>query len=299
MTVGLIGRKVGMTRRYDGAGRVRPVTVLEFEPNHITQLRTPERDGYTAVQLGTRGDSKHLTRPERGHLRGAKVETVATRLGEFRVDDTGALTLGQELTVEQFEPGQFVDDSGVTKGRGFAGGVRRWNFRGGPKTHGQSDRHRAPGSIGAGTTPGKVWKGQKMAGHMGNRSKTALNLLVVQVDAARNLLFVQGSVPGHANALISVVPARRKPLADFQAPEPLPEPEALAADAPVVVDEVAPEAAADEAAADEAAAPDEAAADEAATDEAAADEAAPDEAAADEADADEAAPDEDDAEKAE
>lgn len=279
MTIGLIGRKVGMTRLYDGAGRVRPVTVLEFEANHVTQLRTAERDGYVAVQVGTRGDRKRLTRPERGHLRRAGVDARATRLREFRVDDAGDLAPGGTLTVEQFEPGQFVNVAGVTKGRGFAGGVRRWNFRGGPKTHGQSDRHRAPGSIGAGTTPGKVWKGQKMAGHMGARQQTTLNLLVVQVDAARNLLFVQGAVPGHADALVTVTPGRRKPIADFRAPEPLALPdlaEEETTSAPAAEESAAPEdGAPEDSAAEDSAAPEGSAAEDSAAEDSVAEASAP------------------------
>lgn len=219
MTVGLIGRKVGMMRLYDGSGRSRGVSVIEFAPNYVTQLRTEDRDGYTAVQIGARGRRKRVNRPMRGHLRTAGLENeVITAIEEFRVDDTEAYSTGQALTVEQFEPGAFVNVTGVTKGRGFAGVVRRWNFAGGPKTHGQSDRHRAPGSIGAGTSPGKVWKGQKMGGHMGMRRKTSMNLLVVQSDPIRNLLFVEGSVPGPNGATVTVVAGRRTALVDYDPP---------------------------------------------------------------------------------
>ncbi len=260
MAVGLIGRKVGMMRLYDGSGRARGVSVIEFAPNYVTQLRTADRDGYSAVQIGARGLRKRITRPMRGHLRTAGLEhEVLTSLKEFRVDDTGEFTAGQVLTVEQFEPGAFVNVTGVTKGRGFAGVVRRWNFAGGPKTHGQSDRHRAPGSIGAGTSPGKVWKGQKMGGHMGMRQKTVMNLLVVHADPTRNLLFVEGSVPGPNGATVSVIAGRRTALVDYEPPvlpaiEGAIEPPAGAedAEAPEAVDEQAPEAT-DESAGDESA----------------------------------------------
>lgn len=219
MAIGMIGRKVGMMRIYDGGGRARGVTVIELGPNVVTQLRTPERDGYAAVQMGFDGNRKRVNRPERGHLRRAGVETLAIdELREFRIDSVDEYEVGQALTVEQFEPGQYVHVAGTSKGRGFAGGVKRWNFHGGPKTHGQSDRHRAPGSVGAGTTPGRVFKGQKMAGHMGARNTSVLNLLVVLTDAARNLIFVEGSVPGPAGGIVFVQDGRRPALADYTPP---------------------------------------------------------------------------------
>ena len=218
---GLIGRMVGMMRLYDGAARARGVTVIELGPNYVTQVRTPERDGYSAVQLGYNGARKRANRPERGHLRAAGLEgrsPVLTKLREFRLDDSTSFELGQALTVEQFVPGQFVDVTATSKGKGFAGGVKRWHFAGGPKTHGQSDRHRAPGSIGSGTTPGRVYKGLKMAGHMGAETVTVLNLLVVAVDPTRNLLFVDGSVPGHKDTIVTVGAARRPALKDYTPP---------------------------------------------------------------------------------
>jgi len=217
----MIGRKVGMMRLYDGGGRARGVTVIALGPNYVTQVRTPERDGYAAVQLGFAGDRKRANRPERGHLRTAGLEgrtPVLTRLREFRLEDASAYQPGQEVTVDQFEPGMFVDVTATSKGKGFQGGVKRHNFGGGPKTHGQSDRHRAPGSIGSGTTPGRVFKGQKMAGHMGAETVTMLNLLVVAVDASRNLLFVQGSVPGARNGMLTVAAARRPALKEYNPP---------------------------------------------------------------------------------
>ena len=216
---GMVGRKVGMMTLYDGSGRARGVTVLELFGNRVTQIRTSDRDGYEAIQVGAPGRSKHITQPERGHLRQAGLEReILSELQEFRVTDTDAFEVGQTLGVDQFEVGTYVNVTGTSKGRGFAGVVRRWNFRGGPKTHGQSDRHRAPGSIGAGTTPGRVWKGQKMGGHMGARRRTGVNQLIVYIDTARQLLFVEGSVAGSRNGIISVSLGRKKPLADYEPP---------------------------------------------------------------------------------
>ena len=233
MIRGMLGRKLGMMRLYDGTGRARAVTVIELGPNRVTQLRTEERDGYGAAQVGFTGNRKRLNRPARGHLSraGADVGTL-TLLREFPVDDVSEHELGEVLTVEQFTAGTYVHVKGTSKGRGFAGGVKRWGFHGGPKTHGQSDRHRAPGSIGAGTTPGKVWKGQKMAGHMGARAVSVLNLLVVLADPARGLLFVEGSVPGPTKGLVQVTPGRKPPLEGYEPPELAPPDEAVAELAP-------------------------------------------------------------------
>jgi large subunit ribosomal protein L3 len=195
------------------------VTVIELGPNFVTQLRTPDRDGYSAVQLGFSGRRKRLTGGQRGHLRASGLEReVLSALKEYRVDDTSGYTLGQQLDCGQFTPGTFVDLTATSKGRGWAGGVKRWNFRGGPKTHGQSDRHRAPGSLGAGTTPGRVYKGQHMAGHMGDVTTTELNVLVVACDPSRNLLFVAGSVPGPRTGIVSVRDARRPALKSYTPP---------------------------------------------------------------------------------
>jgi hypothetical protein len=141
-----------------------------------------------------------------------------TRLQEFQADDVSAYALGQRVTVSEFAPGEYVNVTGVSKGRGFAGGVKRWHFRGGPKTHGQSDRHRAPGSVGAGTTPGRTWRGQKMAGHMGNAQRTVVNLLVVAIDERRNLLFVEGSVPGATDGAVTITRGRKAARANFEPP---------------------------------------------------------------------------------
>lgn len=254
MTTGMIGRKVGMMRLFDGGGRSRGVSVIALSPNFVTQVRTPERDGYSAVQLGVPGNRKRLNRPQRGHLRTAGLEgrtPSLTLLREFREADVSGYSLGQQVTVEEmFEPGTFVNVTATSKGRGFAGGVKRHNFAGGPKTHGQSDRHRAPGSIGSGTTPGRVYKGLKMAGHMGAETVTVLNLLVVAVDPSRGLLFVEGSVPGHRGTAVTVGHGRRPALRAYTPPViPAAEVEAAAVAAAEVV---AAEAEAAEAEAEEA-----------------------------------------------
>jgi large subunit ribosomal protein L3 len=249
---GLIGRKVGMMTLYDGAGRARGVTVLEMAGNRVTQIRTSDRDGYEAVQVGAPGARKRVTRPERGHLRGAGLERESlSELQEFRVRDIGAFELGQALGVDQFEPGAYVNVTSTSKGRGFAGSVKRWNFRGGPKTHGQSDRHRAPGSIGAGTTPGRVWKGQKMAGHMGARQTTELNHMVVYVDADRELIFIEGSVPGPRNGIVTITLGRKRAVADYAPPVlSLPEVEQVLADEPELAEDERAEAESDAATAE-------------------------------------------------
>jgi len=210
MIHGLIGKKVGMTHLFGSESRVIPVTVLEIGPCVVTQIRTATRDGYEAVQIGF-GHAKHLTQPLRGHLRPAGAESSVLR--EFDADDIGEAEVGQTLPVTQFQPGDVVDITSRTKGRGFQGGVKRHGFGGGRKTHGQSDRHRAVGSIGAGTYPGRVLKGKKMPGHMGNRQVTARNLLVERVDPGQNLLMVRGAVPGWKNITVTVSYAKSSKLA--------------------------------------------------------------------------------------
>jgi large subunit ribosomal protein L3 len=201
MTIGLIGRKVGMTQMFAEDGTMIPVSVLSVEPNTVTRVRTPERDGYTAVQLGIEESGK-LTKPEIGQLKDLPKLAV---LREFRLDEAGkdAYTVGQKLDVTLFSDGDLIDVEGVSKGKGFAGHIKRHHFKRGPKTHG-SDHHRAPGSIGPGTTPGRVYKGMRMAGHLGNAQTTVKKLRIVRADAERNLLLVKGSVPGSPNALILV-----------------------------------------------------------------------------------------------
>jgi large subunit ribosomal protein L3 len=193
-----------MTQVFTEAGVVEPVTAIEAGPCVVTQIKTPVKEGYGAVQLGF-GSAKRLNDPERGHL--GKLG-LFKHLREFRVADTSDIELGHTVDVSLFQPGDAVDVSGVSKGRGFAGGVRRHNFSGGPKTHGQSDRHRAPGSVGAGTTPGRVLKGQRMAGQMGNKRVTVKRLQVVKADPDRNLLLVRGAVPGARNGLLEIRKSR-------------------------------------------------------------------------------------------
>jgi large subunit ribosomal protein L3 len=207
---GILGRKVGMTQIFQTDGTVVPVTVVEAGPCYVTQVRDPERDGYRAVQLGY-GDAKakHLTKGQMGHLARAGVPHLR-HLREIRTREDEVYELGQRIRADIFAPGERVDIQGHSKGKGFAGVVKRHKFAGGPRTHGQSDRERAPGSIGACATPGKVWKGQKMPGQMGNKTTTVQNLEVVLVDPERNLLAVRGSVPGPKGALVLIKGARKQ-----------------------------------------------------------------------------------------
>ena len=204
MTIGLIGRKVGVTQVFQGDGTMVAVSVLAIEPNTVTRLRTDARDGYTAVQLGTH-EAKKLTKPEAGQLKDLpKSAQLLGSIREFRVDSVDGYELGQTVAIgDLFNEGDLVDVTGVSKGKGFAGQIKRHNFHRGPKTHG-SDHHRAPGSIGPGTTPGRVYKGLKMAGHMGDQRTTVKKLRVVRADTDRNLLLVKGSLPGPRGSLILV-----------------------------------------------------------------------------------------------
>ena len=203
MIQGFLGKKVGMTQVFEEDGRVVPVTVIQAGPCTVTQVKTRETDGYEAVQLGF-GETKRLNKAEAGHL---KDNGNCRYLREVQADDVSEFQVGQKIGVDIFEPGEVLDVIGRSRGRGFAGVMKRHGFGGGPRTHGQSDRARAPGSIGGGTTPGKVFKGLKMAGHMGNRRITVKGLKVVRVDPDRNLLLVKGGVPGSPNGLLQI---RRK-----------------------------------------------------------------------------------------
>ena len=207
MSLGLVGRKVGMTRVFSDDGTSVPVTVIEVEPNRVSQIKTVETDGYAAVQVvtGTRRANR-VTRPMAGHYKKAGVE-AGRGAWEFRVDSVEEIELGSEIKVDLFEQGQIVDVSGVSKGKGFQGGVKRHNFRMQDATHGNSLAHRAPGSIGQCQTPGRVFKGKKMAGHMGDERVTTQNLEVVRVDAERNLLLIKGAVPGAAGGAVMVRPS--------------------------------------------------------------------------------------------
>ena len=201
MTIGLIGRKVGMTQIFAADGTMIPVSVVAVEPNTVTRVRTPERDGYTAVQVGIEESGK-LNKPELGQLKNLPKLSV---LREFRLEgsDDPAYAVGQKLDVTLFTAGDIVDVTGVSKGKGFSGHIKRHHFKRGPKTHG-SDHHRAPGSSGPGTTPGRVYKGMRMAGHLGDERATVKKLRVVRADAERNLLLVKGSLPGSPNGLLLV-----------------------------------------------------------------------------------------------
>jgi large subunit ribosomal protein L3 len=199
MSIGLIGRKVGMTSVFAEDGTMVPVSVLAVEPNTVTAIRTVERDGYAAVQLGA-GTARRLSKPRLGQLK----ELPRVRdVREFRLETPADYEIGQTLDVSLFEAGDTVDVSGVSKGKGFSGTIKRHHYRRGPETHG-SDSHRQPGSIGAGTTPGRVYRGLGMAGHMGDEQVTVKKLTVVRTDPERNLLLLRGSVPGARNALILV-----------------------------------------------------------------------------------------------
>ena len=197
---GWLGKKLGMTRLFDEAGQVVPATILEVGPCYVTQVKTVDRDGYAAIQIGF-GHAKRLNSPQSGHLRDLPPLRF---LREIRTDDAGEYEVGQQLDLGALAVGDFVDVIGVSKGRGFAGAVKRHGFRGGPQTHGQSDRLRATGSIGSGTTPGRVIKGMRGPGRMGTARVAAQNLEVVLVDSERNLLAVRGSVPGAKEGLVLV-----------------------------------------------------------------------------------------------
>jgi large subunit ribosomal protein L3 len=213
---GIIGRKVGMTQIFDENGQVIPVTVIEAGPCYVTQVRSKENDGYTAVQLGfdelpkRKNGQSRLTKPKQGHLQRSGLSLPDLRvLREFRVKDID-VEEGQKLTVaDAFGVGDVVDVVGTSKGRGFAGTIKRHNFNRGPKTHGQSDRERSPGSIGATSTPGRVFKGMRMAGRMGGERVTIQNLEVVAVDADQNMLAVRGSVPGAKGGILLIKQARK------------------------------------------------------------------------------------------
>ena len=207
MTIGIVGRKSGMTRVFTDDGASVPVTVVEVLPNRVTQIKELETDGYRAIQVTT-GDRKasKVSKPAAGHY--AKAGTAAgDGLWEFRLDGSDeAFEVGAELTVERFEQGQKVDVAGRSKGKGFQGAVKRWNFRTQDATHGNSLSHRAPGSIGQCQTPGRVFKGKKMAGHMGSERVTTQGLEVVRVDSERNLLLIKGAVPGAPGGHVVVRP---------------------------------------------------------------------------------------------
>jgi large subunit ribosomal protein L3 len=209
MLKGLIGKKIGMTQIFDESGAAIPVTIIEAGPCYVTQICTAEKEGYSAVQLGF-GETKpkRLAAGELGHLKKNNLPPVRI-LREFRVKDP-QVNEGDTVSVGLFAVGENVDVIGTSKGKGFAGAVKRYHFRGGPKTHGQSDRHRAPGSNGSTTTPGRVYKGSRRPGHMGDERVTAQRLRVVLVDAERNLLGVRGAVPGSRGGIVMISEARKQ-----------------------------------------------------------------------------------------
>ena len=205
MTIGLVGKKAGMTRVFSEDGQAIPVTVIEVPTQLVTQIKTQETDGYQAIQV-TYGEKKasRVSKPAAGHFAKAGVQ-AGRGLCEFRTEEE--FTVGAELTVSRFEDGQKVDVTGTSKGKGFQGGVKRWNFQMQDATHGNSLSHRAPGSIGQCQTPGRVWKGKKMAGHMGSEQSTTQNLEIIRVDVERGLLLVKGAVPGATGGDLIVKPA--------------------------------------------------------------------------------------------
>ena len=202
MTIaGLLGRKIGMTTYYHEDGTAESVTAVEVGPCVVTQVKTEARDGYEAVQLGF-GSARRLNSPEAGHQ--DRSGRRFTHLQEFGVDDLSEFEVGQEIKADVFEVGEPIKVIGTSKGKGFSGVVRRWGFRGGPKTHGQSDRHRSPGSIGAGTSPGRVWPGTKMAGHYGVDRGTVKGLKIVATDPEKNVVLVRGPIPGANNGIVRI-----------------------------------------------------------------------------------------------
>jgi large subunit ribosomal protein L3 len=208
MFPGIIGKKIGMTQLFQENGETVAVTAIQAGPSVVTQVKSRDRDGYDAIQVGfieNKVSQSQLNSPEKGHLR--DLENVRY-LREFRADDISSIKRGDRVDVGFLKQGDLVNVIGLSKGRGFAGVVKRHHFAGGPKTHGQTDRHRAPGSIGAGTFPGRVLKGKRMAGHMGNKRVTARNLEVVQADPERNLLLVKGAVPGANGGLLVIEKVR-------------------------------------------------------------------------------------------
>ena len=208
MFPGIIGKKIGMTQLFQESGEAMAVTAIQAGPSVVTQIKSRDRDGYDAIQVGfieNKVKQSQLSSPEKGHLRG--LENVRY-LREFRTDDISSVKSGDKVNVGFLKQGDLINVIGLSKGKGFAGVVKRHHFAGGPKTHGQTDRHRAPGSIGATTFPGRVFKGKRMAGHMGNRRVTARNLKVIQADPERNLLLVKGAVPGANRGLLIIEKVR-------------------------------------------------------------------------------------------
>lgn len=204
MTEGILGKKLGMTQVFIEGGRAEAVTAIEAGPCTVMQVKTLEKEGYSAVKLGFGEDKKRKSGRKRAD------DTVKHKyLREFKPDANQTMEPDQIVDAGLFKAGDKVDVTGISRGKGFAGTIKRHNFKGGPKTHGQSDRHRAPGSIGSATTPGRVFKGMKMSGHMGHKQVTAINLEVMEADPARNLLLIKGAVPGMTNGLLLIRKSKR------------------------------------------------------------------------------------------
>jgi large subunit ribosomal protein L3 len=226
MAIGLVGRKAGMTRIFTEDGRSIPVTVIQAFPNKVTRVKTTDSDGYAAIQVTTGAvKPSRVTRPDAGQYAAASMEP-GEGLFEFRIEEAQVehLAPGTEITVERFAEGQLVDVTGTSIGKGYAGVIKRWHFRGQDNTHGNSLAHRAPGSIGQNQSPGRVFKGKKMSGHLGNVKRTSQNLEVVKVDLERNLILIKGSVPGHKEGRIFVKPSIKSPEAEAWLPPVVEEP---------------------------------------------------------------------------
>ena len=275
--LGLVGKKLGMSRWFSDTGESRPVTVIEVLPNRVSQVKSEDSDGYRALQITT-GErrEKRVTGPARGHF--AKAGVAPGRMvREFRIEAESEYQPGAELTADLFQPGQRVDVTGRSIGKGFAGGMKRHGFGGGRASHGNSKAHRLPGSIGNAQDPGRIFKGKKMAGHMGAVRRTQQNLTVLEIDAERQLIFIQGSIPGACGSDVLIRPAVKHPAPEPQAKQPEPE-----AEAPMEAEAEVTEAQAESQDAPEAA-PEDAAPEEASTEETATEESTPEEAATEEA----------------
>jgi large subunit ribosomal protein L3 len=206
MAEGILGKKLGMTQIFNESGKVEAVTVVEAGPCTVLQVKTPDKEGYSAVQYGF-GEAKRVKSPEKGHMKGLGQFKY---IREFRIEDAESVAVGDKVDVSLFQEGDLIDVTGMSKGKGFAGVVKRHGFAGGPKTHGQSDRHRAPGSIGSATSPGRVLKGTRMAGRMGNDRVTVRGLEVLGADVERNLLLVKGALPGYKNGLLLIKKSNKR-----------------------------------------------------------------------------------------
>ena len=212
MTEGILGKKLGMTQVYGKSGNTEAITAIEAGPCTVTQVKTIEKDGYIAAKLGF-GEVKKQKTAKKGAKKSTAKEKTTVKykyMREFRLEEAPKMEVGQKIDVSLFKAGDVVDAIGISKGKGFAGGVKRYHFNGGPKTHGQSDRWRAPGSVGSNTSPGRVYKGLRMAGHLGSARITVSNLEVLEADPARNLLLVKGAVPGMTNGLVIIQRAKRE-----------------------------------------------------------------------------------------